>query len=176
MWKWGDSLQVSLAVSLILITGCAVLDDLYRGRISNGIIVTGLFWGAAYQLLNRGLVGLICFLGGVFLPLLLLAGLYYFRMIGGGDLKLFAVIGGFLGPAEVFFCMVTTILLGGLIALFLMLHRQNFFERMLFLSTYLAAYSRERRWRSYLAQTGAEARFCFSIPVFLAVLWYVIRR
>lgn len=169
-------MSVSLAVSLILLTGSAMMDDLHRGKISNGIIVTGLFWGMTYQLLYRGLFGLICFLGGVLFPLLLLSGLYYFRMIGAGDLKLFAVIGGFLGPAEVFFCMVTAILLGGLIAFILMLYRQNFFDRMKFLYAFWRTYSRERRWQSYLAQTGAGGRFCFSIPVFLAVLWYVIRR
>lgn len=165
----------SFVLPLLVITGAAVLDDLYRGKISNGIIVTGFFWGAAYQLLGRGLAGMICFFGGSLLPLLLMAGLFYFRMIGAGDLKLLAVIGGFLGPVQVLVCILTAFLLGGMIALFLMLRRQNIFERFTCLFTYVLLYAREKKWQPYPVQANAGATFCFSVPVFLAVLWYVIR-
>lgn len=161
-------------LALVLLTGIAVLDDLHRGKISNGIIVTGLLWGAVYQLLAVGILGITCFLGGLLLPLLLLAGLYYFRMIGAGDMKLLAVIGGFLGPIEGLSCMVVSIFLGGLISLVIMIRQHNFGQRMFCLVEYVSDYSRNKEWKPYLKEVGAEGRFCFSVPVFLAVLWCVM--
>lgn len=162
-------------LALIMIAGVAALDDLYRGKISNGIIVTGLCWGAAYQFIDRGLVGVICFLGGVLCPLLLTAGLFYFRMIGAGDLKLLAVIGGFLGPVQVLSCMAAAVFIGGAAALVIMLRRQNMMQRFTYLFTYLCLYSRDKKWSSYLSEAGKDAAFCFSVPVFWAVLWYVMK-
>lgn len=161
-------------LALVLLTGAAVLDDLYRGKISNGIIVTGLLWGAVYQVLTRGILGIPCFLGGFLMPLLLLSGLYYFRMIGAGDMKLLAVIGGFLGPIDGFNCMVVSVFLGGLISLVIMIRHHNFGHRMFCLAEYVSDYSRNKEWKPYLKEVGAEGRFCFSVPVFLAVLWCVM--
>lgn len=41
--------------------------------------------------------GVPAVLGGSILPLFLLAVLYYFRMLGAGDIKLFCAIGGLMG-------------------------------------------------------------------------------
>lgn len=160
-------------IAMIVIVGLAVLDDLYRGRIGNGIIVTGLLWGALYQVLAKGVLGLTCFWGGALLPVLLLAGVYYFRMIGAGDVKLLAVIGGFLGPWDVLVCMVSSILLGGLISLAIMISHHNFSQRLICFSEYMNDYFRNRRWSSYMEQVDEAGRFCFSVPVLLAVLWQV---
>lgn len=159
------------AVAVVVVTGLAVLDDLCRGRIGNGIIVTGLLWGAVYQVLVKGMLGMTCFLGGALLPVLLFAGLYYFRMIGAGDVKLLAVIGGFWGPWGVLSCMICSILLGGLISLMIMISHHNFGQRLMCFSDYMDDYSRNRRWSSYMERVDAAGRFCFSVPVFLAVLW-----
>lgn len=160
-------------IALVLITGSAVLDDLYRGRISNGIIMTGLLWGVLYQIFSEGMIGLMVFLGGVLLPAILMAGLYYFRMIGAGDIKLLSVIGGFLGPIAVLSCMVTSILFGGLISLTIMICHHNFGQRYICFSEYIYDYSKNKKWNPYLARVEAKAKFCFSIPVLLAVLWHV---
>lgn len=156
-------------VALILIVGVAVLDDLNRGKISNGIILTGLLWGVMYQIFQRGIIGSLLFLGGVLLPLVLMSGLYYFRMIGAGDIKLLSVIGGFLGPAGIFFCMLQSLFWGGLVSLGYMIFHRNFYDRFLFLMEYVSTYSQKKKWSSYMEQVGEDARFSFSIPVFLGV-------
>lgn len=160
-------------ISLVLIVGAAALCDLRSGRIPNGLIVTGLLWGAAYQIIANGAMGAVLFLGGILLPAVLFGAVYYFRMIGAGDIKLLCMIGGFLGPLSCFSCMVASILFGGLISLAVMLRHHNFCQRLLCFSEYISDYSREKHWKPYLAGTGENARFCFSVPVLLGVLCYV---
>lgn len=137
-------------IAMVVVAGLAVLDDLYRGRIGNGIIVTGLLWGALHQVLSKGIIGLTCFWGGVLLPVLLLAGVYYFRMIGAGDVKLLAVVGGFLGPWDVFVCMVSSIFMGGLISLAVMISHHSFSQRLSCFTEYMNDYFSNRRWSSYM--------------------------
>lgn len=162
-------------VSLLLITGAAALDDLYRGKISNGIIVTGFLWGMFCQIWMKGVAGMVFFWGGTLLPVILMAGIYYFRMIGAGDVKLLAVVGGFLGPAEGIKCLVLSIFLGGLFSLVILFRKHNFCQRLLCISEFVSECSNGRPRQSYLKKAGPDARFCFAVPVFLTVLLYVVR-
>jgi prepilin peptidase CpaA len=148
----------------------AVLLDLQKGRIPNALIVTGLLLGGVYQLFEKGVAGVIFFLGGVLLPILLFGWLYYFRMIGAGDIKLLCVVGGFLGPSECFSCIRAAVFAGGVIALAIMFRHHSLVRRMSRFLGYARQYSRENKWSSYLAETEEEARFCFSVPVLFGIL------
>ena len=79
----------------------AVFQDLRKGIISNVLILFGFLGGAVFQLIRLGGFGLILFLGSAAFPVLLFSILYYFRMIGAGDIKLLAALGGFLGISAV---------------------------------------------------------------------------
>jgi prepilin peptidase CpaA len=152
----------------------AVLFDLKTGKIPNGLIVTGLIWGCVYQLFDQGWMGGIVFLGGVGLPLLLLGIVYYFRMIGAGDIKLLCVVGGFLGPSACFSCIAVAILIGGVISLAIMLRRHSISQRILYFSDYIHSYSIEKQWKPYLKETSEADRFCFSVPILLGILYYFV--
>lgn len=158
------------SLSLLCIAVAAVLYDVYSGRIPNGIIATGILWGAAYQVFAGGTAGLILFLGGVILPVLLLGVFYYFRMIGAGDVKLLCVAGGFLGPSGCFSCITAAVLFGGVISLVLIVRRRNLSRRLGCLSDYINEYSKGKRWIPYLADVQEDAKFCFSVPVLLGIL------
>lgn len=161
-------------ISLVSIAMIAVLADLKEGRIPNGIIVIGLLLGGVWQIESGGLLGVLIFLGGVALPLILFGGFYYFRMIGAGDIKLFCVIGGFLGPAACFSCIAAAVFFGGVISLGLMLYHHSMMKRLLVFSNFINQYSGNGQWKPYLAETSAEDRFCFSVPVLLGILYYLL--
>lgn len=167
------SLKVIQIMSLLLITEAAVLCDLESGRIPNGLILAGIGMGVIYQCCAEGAVGLILCLGGMILPVILLGFLYYFRMIGAGDIKLFCVLGGFLGPGICFWCIVRAILAGGVISLAIMLYYGNFFERLFYFIEYVREYLETGVWKPYLSGVGEKARFCFSIPVLFSILCYI---
>lgn len=161
-------------LSLVCIVMTAMLADLKEGRIPNGIITVGLLWGGAYQIMSGGAAGAVIFLGGAAFPLILFGGLYYFRMIGAGDVKLLCVTGGFLGPGACFSCITGAVLFGGAISLGIMLYHHTLHRRLLGFCRYVDQYSKDRQWSSYLAGTSKEDRFCFSVPVFLGVLYYLL--
>lgn len=164
MFRNGAVCAISLA---------AVLTDVRTRRIPNGLIGTGLLLAFGFQLFQWGILGIVTFLGGAGLPILLLWGLYYFRMLGAGDLKLFAVLGGFLGSAEVIPCMVTAFLAGGICALGLMLARGNLLSRFEYFWNYVRDYYRNRQWKPYRQKGQEDGEFCFTIPIFLSVLCWI---
>lgn len=168
-----DYLNMIQIFPLLLLTEAAVLYDLSSGRIPNSMILAGLGMGLIYQTVWLGPAGILVYLGGVLLPLLLLGTLYYFRMIGAGDIKLLCVAGGFVGPAACFSCIVCSILLGGVISLILTLYYRNLLQRFLYFFEYMGEYTRTKTWCSYLQNTDSQARFCFSVPVFLSILCYI---
>lgn len=161
------------SITLLVIVMTAVLYDLWSQKIPNGIIVTGLAFGFFYQIFAHGGIGIILFTGGSLLPILLFSILYYFRMIGAGDIKLLCVLGGFLGPYDGIRCIMAAVMAGGVISLVLILVRHLFGQRLCYLAEYIVRYSETKVWKPYLQGVGSEARFAFSIPVLLAVLCYI---
>ena len=160
-------------MSLLLITEAAVLYDLRSGRIPNGLILAGLGLGMIYQCCAAGAVGFVLCVGGMTLPLILLGFLYYFRMIGAGDIKLFCVLGGFMGPGMCFQCIVRAILAGGAISLVILLYHRNLYERVFHLIEYVSEYLETGVWRPYLSDVEEQDRFCFSVPVLFSILCYI---
>ena len=158
---------------LLVLALSAVLSDLRSGRIPNGLITAGLACGLSYQLFNQGMTGWITFLGGVFLPVLIMGILYYFRMIGAGDIKLLCMAGGFMGPADCFLCIVWSVLFGGAISMAVMISRRNITRRLLYFAEYVVRYTETGRWKSYLAGVHDDAKFCFSIPILLGIICYI---
>ena len=157
-------------IFLLCFAVAAVLFDLAAGRIPNGIIAAGLACGILYQILANGPAGVVLYLGGTALPILIFGVFYYFRMIGAGDIKLLCMAGGFFGPSGCFVCVKWSVFLGGLISLAIMLHRRNIEERIMFFAEYIGQYAKERKWRPYRSGTREDATFSFSVPILLGIL------
>jgi len=104
----------------------AVWHDVKSYRIPNMIV----FPGTALALLLHacvpsgvsfmgmlGEVGLLQALGGLALGLASLLPLYLIRAAGAGDVKLMAMVGAFLGPNDALGAVLSTYILGALLAL-----------------------------------------------------------
>ncbi|MCD7764664.1 MAG: prepilin peptidase [Lachnospiraceae bacterium] len=158
---------------MISLTGIAVtaaLCDLWAERIPNAVIAVGLAMGLVYQLFAEGPLGLILFLGGVLLPLLLLGGLYYFRMLGAGDIKLLCVVGGFWGPLGVLACFVRSVFVAAAVSIVILYRRHEFGERLRYFLEYVNTYLESGQWKPYLDGVKENARFCFSVPILVGIL------
>lgn len=115
--------------ALIALVVLAVAWDLRTRRIPNALTVSGFFAALALRALPGGealLGGVIGGLIGLTLsfPLVLLGGL------GGGDAKLLAAVGAFLGPANLPVALLVTALVGGVMALALAIHRRALGETL----------------------------------------------
>lgn len=105
--------QVGIA---LLVGVAAIVEDLWRRRISNWIPLAALVGGLACQCMARGWHGGVSGVLGagagfaVFLIFYLLGGM------GGGDVKLMAGFGAVLGIERLWEAALWTAALGGLIA------------------------------------------------------------
>lgn len=74
----------------------AMIYDVLSYKIPNWLVGISLITGVVYSIVLGGKVGLLFSVCGVFIPILLLFGLYLFGVLGAGDVKLFAAIGAFV--------------------------------------------------------------------------------
>ena len=103
-------------ILLLTITGVAVLMDLYQMKIKNSWILFSMLIGFGYDLWRGGWNGTAFFISGTGIPLVVLGWLFYFRMLGSGDIKLFCVLGGIMGPVHILWCIWYAFLTGGLLS------------------------------------------------------------
>lgn len=95
-------LHVQLACVFVL-TATAAITDARSGKIPNWVTLPGVLLGLAYFAIALGTQGLILAALGVGVCFLVPASVYWSskgRAIGGGDLKLFAALGAWLGPSR----------------------------------------------------------------------------
>ena len=94
-----------LAILIILLTAAAMVMDIKTGKVDSRLIListcTGLLWRAA----RGGPAGVVSGLAGMLTPFALLFILFFLRMLGAGDIKLFCSLGTVLGPAGIIKCI-----------------------------------------------------------------------
>lgn len=123
---------------LYLILSISTLYDVIEYRIPNYCIVAGLIGGLWLQVAIHGVSGICLWFIGLAVPFAVLVVLYLLRVIGAGDVKLFMVIGGFLGVGPMPSILCYSCLAGAVLALAKMLKERNLFSRLQLLATYLA--------------------------------------
>lgn len=110
-WFWG-------AVFTLLLLVAAVVDVRQR-RIPNSGVLALLVSGFAFSLTTRPLVGgLSTSLLGCLLGFGLFIAFWPMGLIGAGDVKLFAAIGVWLGPAATWQAALVAAMVGGVMALY----------------------------------------------------------
>ena len=123
----------------------AVLLDLYCDRISNFTILMG-FVGVLFKLVLEivkngfDLQHILFVFAGCLLPLVCLFPLFYFHMMGAGDIKLLMVAGGFIGIKVIPYCIFLSFVIGAVISLYKMIKYHLFQERFAYFSYYMKNY------------------------------------
>src|SRR5262249_32317186 len=98
----------------------AAASDLLTRRIPNGLNVAIFAGGLLAQAAGGGLAGLGQGLAGAGVGLAMLLPLFYFPWIGGGDVRLVAAAGAWLGPALSFWATLFGLAGGGILAAILL--------------------------------------------------------
>lgn len=150
----------------------AVCTDLFLEKVPNKWILLGLAAGAGYQGLSHGAGGMPLFLGGVFLPLLLLFPLFCFRMMGAGDIKLMAVLGGILGVSGILKGMFCAVILGAVLSLAFLISCGNLRERFSYFFHYLKVCKEEHCPVPYGKQGAQAENLHFTVPILLGIMLY----
>lgn len=105
---------------IILLIAC--ICDVRYYKIPNWFIIISLFFGFFFCVFTWDFQVIISYLFGFFVALVFGFAGYRFRVFGAGDGKLYAVIGLFLGAPFFFKVFLLSIVLGGLYALYYVIH------------------------------------------------------
>ena len=156
---------------LLTIAGVSVIMDLYKMKVKNSWILCSFFSGIVYCFWQNGLTGLIRFVPGALMPLMLLGWMFYFRMLGAGDIKVLCALGGIMGPAKILWCIWFSFLCGAGISLAVLICYTEIGQRINSLVAYLMEYFRTGSPRPY-RRANAPENIHFTVPIFMSVMIY----
>lgn len=118
----GSTMDVARGVALSALLAAACLSDLRARRIPNRLVLTTAVIGSVFAVAGNGwLGGLERAGGGLITGLLIWFPFFAFRMLGAGDVKLFAASATFIGARAAVEGALYTALFGGLLAAVFML-------------------------------------------------------
>lgn len=175
-------------IVLLLILLAAVYTDYRQGRIPNWMIVFGILSGLFICFLHGGVGSFLEGLGGIILPVVLLYPAFMIGGLGAGDLKLFAVVGSYLGIKGVLISLIFAFVTGAIISLVKMIRFHNFKERIYYLFSYMIDIFLKGKWRLYETVEGISSgeestsenfsnfpkhKIHFALPIFFGVVVYI---
>ena len=110
---------------VILLLVIAAVSDYRTRRIPNWLVVSGALYGVIYNTVLPPTPhdNILFPLSGLALGLLLFLPLYLTRAMGAGDVKLLGMVGAFLGPGDTFYAALSTMIVGGALAILFVLAR-----------------------------------------------------
>ncbi len=156
----------------LAIAGTAVLMDLRMAQVENGWILFSMMTAFFWRIMQEGIGGIQGFILGMLLPLAALSGLFYFRMLGPGDIKLFCALGCVMGPSAIGKCMICSFVLGAVISLAILIFCGSFLTRIHNLIRYFHIFFRTGEATPYYKKGMALENFHFTVPVFMSVMLY----
>ncbi len=120
-------LAPAIMIVLLATVFTAAVFDVRSRRIPNWISVAGALLGIALNaFLADGISGAWFSLKGLLLGFGVYMALYMIRAMGAGDVKLMGAVGALVGPSNWFGIFVITAILGGIMAVILVLAKGRF--------------------------------------------------
>lgn len=120
---YATTMEVLSAILIAVVVGIAIVTDVRSRRIPNSLTFTAFGAALVVRFAFQGWAGLgLALLGAIVAPLVLLI-VHFGKGIGMGDLKLAAAVGAFFGPVAALAAMLASAILGGLLAMALLMQR-----------------------------------------------------
>ena len=158
---------------IFLVLLIASLFDLSYYRVPNAFLASVLCVSLFRRLQVQGLYGICPWLLGMIVPVIICYVLYRCRMLGASDIKLFSVIGSFVGLRLLCSIMIASLFFGAVMGTVKMVHRKNIFCRFRQLSNYVVCFMQTRQLRPYYdrKKEGDDGIIPFTVAISLAALY-----
>ncbi len=160
-----DVFLISKTVALIVVLSLALFYDVTEHKIKNRITLPGALIGVALNGAEHGWVGVLAGLQGWILPVIMLGVLYYINVMGAGDIKLFAAIGGIMGVPFVMNSIVFSIYVGGGIALIILIRRRQLLQKIKKIYQYITVAFYLQRLPLYNCKGDTTGKFPFALAI-----------
>lgn len=144
--------------------------DFATGKVSNKLILVGLLLSFIFTVIVNQHSIMYYFLG-IFLPFLVLLIIFVIGGIGAGDVKLFAVIGGFIGYQGVLQCIIVSFIFGAIIAMFKLLMQRNLIKTFSNIGLFLFGIFQSKKIQTFEREKSNTIHF--TLPILFSVLCYV---
>ena len=159
-------MDILLSTSVFIFLGIAVLTDLRAHRISNVLVLAGLACALVIQSWFYGFSGVTVWLTGLAVGFVVFMPFYAFAGMAAGDVKLMAMVGGFLGPTNAFWAAAFSLMAGSVLGILILLYKKQLFRSL------------QRYWviaslRAYIdppVDDATRQRFPYAIAILLGSL------
>ena len=161
---------------LLVLLGLAALIDIRTYRIPNWLTGMAILVGLSLHTFATQLPGLVFSLEGAAVGLGVFVILYACGWMGAGDVKLFAAVGSFLGPAQTISAAIVIALVGGLLAFLVLGFHQGWRKTGLWLWSYVQAMVLTRSAQALTPVQGAAPKVPYAVAIGLGTIgsywWY----
>ncbi|MBT8766354.1 A24 family peptidase [Metapseudomonas boanensis] len=158
-------IALSLFVSLAAVWDCAFK------KIPNILVFTGILASFLLYVLDKGASGVSNFLLGVLVGFSTFFPFYFFKGMAAGDVKLMAMVGGYLGPLGAFEAALLALVAGSILGSLILIHKGQ-------LARFVKRYWMMLGLRTYIEPEPDDAsrqRFPFAVAIlvgtFASYLW-----
>ena len=158
-------------IILLLILGTAIASDLRWRIIPNWLTGPAILAGLGLHTVMNQWTGLVFSLEGAAVGFGLFVLLYACGWMGAGDVKLFAAVGSFLGPAQAISAAIVIALVGGLLALLVLGFHQGWRRTGLWLWSYVKTMVLTRSVQTLTPDQGAAPKVPYAVAIGLGTIW-----
>ena len=155
---------------LLALLGIAVVTDLRTYTIPNWLTGPAILVGLSLHTFATQLPGLVFSLEGAAVGLGVFVILYVCGWMGAGDVKLFAAVGSFLGPAQTISAAIAVALVGGLLALVVLGFHHGWRKTALWLWSHVQAMLLTRSVQALTPVQGAAPKVPYAVAIGLGTI------
>lgn len=163
-------------IFLCLILGMAIASDLRWRIIPNWLTGPAIIAGLGLHTVMNQWTGLVFSLEGAALGFGLFVVLYVCGWMGAGDVKLFAAVGSFLGPAQAISAAVVIALVGGVLAFLVLGFHQGWRKTGLWLWSYVQTMLLTRSAQKLTSEQSTAPKVPYAVAIGLGTIgsywWY----
>lgn len=152
-----------------------MIMDIKWEKVYNYWIAAGLLCSLFIGLRSGQQTDIVKQIWGILAPLVLLFPLFLGKMLGTGDIKVFAVLGSIMGVRWILTCVAWSFIFGAVIAVPVLLLRCNIKERFTYFFTYLNHVLITKTLPPYLAPGKHPENIHFTVPIFCSVLLLIMK-